>query len=198
MRAKDIMSSPVHTVTQTDSVEAAVQLITARSVTALPVLDAAGRLVGMVSEGDLLRHRVPADPTAHIRRLPDTDPADRPAMVVEVMSPSPVTTRPDADVADVAETMLACDVRSMPVVAGGAVVGIVSRRDILRAMVRGDDVLTAEIQQRLDAYGGGKRWTATVENGVAHVGGTFQDDTEQGIVLVLARTVPGVAAVKIG
>ncbi|GIM95400.1 CBS domain-containing protein [Paractinoplanes toevensis] len=195
MRAKDIMSSPVHTVPQTASIEAAALLITARSVTALPVLDAAGRLVGMVSEGDLLRHRVPADPTAHIRRRPDADPADRPAMVVEVMSPGPVTTRPDADVA---ETMLSCDVRSLPVVADGAVVGIISRRDILRAMVRGDDVLAAEIQHRLDEYGGGRRWTATVETGVAHLGGTFPDDIERGIVLVLARTVPGVAAVKIG
>jgi CBS domain-containing protein len=198
MRAKDIMTSPVHTVPQTATVEAAAQLITAKSVTALPVVDTSGRLVGMVSESDLLWHRVPADPTAHINRLPDTDPAARPGMVVEVMSPYPVTTRPDADVADVAETMLATDVRSMPVVEDGMVVGIVSRRDILRAMVRGDDVLTAEVQHRLDEYAGGHRWTATVEGGIVHIAGAFDDDTEQGIVVVLARTVPGVAAVDMG
>jgi CBS domain-containing protein len=198
MRARDIMSSPVHTVLEAASVDDAVGLLTTKAVTALPVLDPDGRLVGMVSEGDLLRHRVPADPTAHIMRLPDTDPADRPAMVVQVMSPDPITTRPDADVAEVAETMLAHDVRSMPVVQDGRVVGIVSRRDILRAMVRGDDVLAAEVQHRLDEYGGGQRWTATVESGIVHVAGTFDDETEQGIVLVLARTVPGVAGVKVG
>ena len=198
MRAKDIMSSPVQTVAQTASVESAAQLITAKAVTALPVVDAAGRLVGMVSESDLLWHRVPSDPTTHMRRLPDTDPADRPGMVVEVMSPYPVTTRPDADVADVAGAMLEHDVRSMPVMEGGAVVGIISRRDILRAMVRGDDVLAAEIQHRLDAYAGGHRWTATVEGGAASVDGEFNDATEQGIVVVLARTVPGVAAVHLG
>jgi CBS domain-containing protein len=198
MRAKDIMSSPVHTVAQIASVESAAQLLTAKAVTALPVVDAEGRLVGMVSESDLLWHRVPSDPTTHMRRLPDTDPADRPGMVVEVMSPYPVTTRPDADVADVAGAMLEHDVRSMPVMEGDVVVGIISRRDILRAMVRGDDVLAAEIQHRLDAYAGGHRWTATVENGVATVDGEFDDPTEEGIVVVLARTVPGVAAVHGG
>jgi len=197
MRAKDIMSSPVHTVTQTASVESAAQLISAKAVTALPVVDAAGRLVGMVSESDLLWHRVPADPTTHMRRLPDTAPADRPGMVVEVMSPYPVTTRPDADVADVAAAMLEHDVRSMPVMEGDTVVGIISRRDILRAMVRGDDVLTAEIQHRLDEYAGVHRWTATVEGGTATVAGEFDDATERGIVTVLTRTVPGVAAVHL-
>ena len=198
MRAKDIMSSPVHTVTQTASVESAAELITANAVTALPVVDATGALVGMVSESDLLWHRVPSDPTAHMRPMPDVDPANRPGMVVEVMSPYTVTTRPDADVAEVAEQMLDHDVRSIPVLEDGVVVGIISRRDILRAMVRGDGVLTAEVQHRLDEYAGGHRWTAVVEGGVAHVTGDFDDGAEQGIVAVLARTVPGVAAVDIG
>ena len=197
MRAKDIMSSPVHTVRQTTTVESAAQLLTAKAVTALPVVDDTGRLVGMVSESDLLWHRVPSDPTAHLRRMPDTDPADRPGMVVEIMSPYTVTTQPDADLAEVAEQMLEHDVRSMPVLDAGAVVGIISRRDILRAMVRGDDVLTAEVQHRLDEYAGGHRWTAVVEGGVARLSGDFDDDTEQGIVAVLARTVPGVAGVDV-
>ena len=197
MRAKDVMSSPAFTVAQTAPVESAVELITAKAVTALPVVDAEGQLVGVVSESDLLWHRVPADPTAHMLRLPDTDPANRPGMVVEIMSPYPVTTRPDADVAEVAEMMLEHDVRSMPVLDDGVVVGVISRRDILRAMVRGDDVLTAEVQHRLDEYAGGHRWTATVDGGVAHIAGDFDSDTEQGIVAVLARTVPGVAAVDL-
>ncbi|HEX5203841.1 CBS domain-containing protein [Paractinoplanes rhizophilus] len=197
MRAKDIMSSPVHTVAQTAPVEAAAELVTVKKVTALPVVDAAGRLVGMVSESDLLWHRVPADPSAHMLPLPNTDPAGRPGLVAEVMSAYPVTTRPEADVAEVAELMLEHDVRSIPVLDDGALVGIVSRRDILRVMVRSDDVLTAEVQHRLDEYAGGPRWTAVVEGGIARVTGEFRDDTEQGIVAVLARTVPGVAAVDV-
>jgi CBS domain-containing protein len=199
MRVKDIMSSPVFTVEQTTTVEAAAALMTAKSVTALPVLDEGGGLVGMVGESDLLWHRVPADPTTHLRPLPDTDPAERPGMVAEVMSPYPVTTRPDTDVAEAAEAMLEYDVRSIPVLEDADLVGIVSRRDILRAMVRGDDVLTAEVQHRLDEYADGQhRWTATVEAGVARITGDFDDSIEQGVVAVLARTVPGVAAVDLG
>src|SRR3954447_8162710 len=122
MRAKDIMSSPVHTVLEVTTVEAAAQLLTTKAVTALPVVDDTGRLVGMVSESDLLRHRVPADPTAHLRRLPGAHPAERPGTVVEVMSPSTVTTRPEVDVAEVAGQMLEHDVRSIPVLEDGAVV----------------------------------------------------------------------------
>lgn len=197
MRAKDIMSSPVHTVVQTSSVESAAQLMAAKAVTALPVLDGERRLVGMVSESDLLWHRVPMDPTAHVRRIPDTDPAERPGMVSEVMSPYPLTTYPDVDVAEVAEAMLENDVRSIPVLDDGALVGIISRRDILRAMVRSDAVIAREVQHRLDEYADGQhRWTATVSGGVATVTGEYVNDTEQVVVTVLARTVPGVAGVR--
>jgi len=192
------MTTPVHVVRQDATVESAAALMTARSVTALPVVDADGLLIGMVSESDLLRHRVPSDPTAHMLRRPDTDPEDRPGMVAEVMAPHPLTSTPDADVADVAELMLQNDVRSVPVVDGREVIGIISRRDILRAMVRSDDVLVTEVQHRLDEYAGAqRRWTAAVEGGVATVTGAFSDDTDRAVVRVLARTVAGVAAVKV-
>lgn len=198
MRAKDIMTRPVHVIWQSASVESAAQMMTSRSVTALPVLDANGALVGMVSEGDLLWHRVPTDPTAQPRRYRDTDPQHRPGLVAEVMAQSPLTTTPESDVAEVADLMLQHDVRSMPVVEHGEVVGIISRRDILRAMVRSDDVLTKEVQHRLDEYADGvSRWTAVVESGIATVVGEFTNDTQRAVVTVLARTVPGVGAVSV-
>jgi CBS domain-containing protein len=198
MRARDIMTSPAQVIWQNATVESAAELMTAKAVTALPVVDADGVLVGMVSEGDLLWHRVPSDPTAHAMRHPDTDPAYRPGMVVEVMSAYPLVATPDTDVAEVAEAMLQNDVRSMPVVDDREVVGIISRRDILRAVVRGDDVLVSEVQHRLDEYGDGeRRWTATVQGGVATVTGVYGNDTERAVVEVLARTVPGVAGVRL-
>jgi len=199
MRARDIMSSPVHTVRPATPVESAAEVMSKHAVTALPVVDDKGHLVGMVSESDLLWHRVPSDPTTHMRRFPDTAPSNRPDTVGEVMSPYPVVTSPDTDVAEVAETMLEHDVRSMPVLRDKMVIGIVSRRDILRAMVRSDEVLTREVQHRLDDYADGQqRWTATVQGGVVRVAGTFATDSEQAVVAVLARTVPGVSAVDIG
>ncbi|MDP9818256.1 CBS domain-containing protein [Spirilliplanes yamanashiensis] len=192
------MSSPVHVIWQDAPVESAAELLTAHRVTALPVVDADGLLVGMVGESDLLWHRVPADPTIHMRRHPDADGGDRPGMVSDVMSPYPLTTTPEADVAEVAEIMLENDVRSVPVIQDRNVIGIVSRRDILRAMVRDDETLTHEVQHRLDAYAdGARRWAAAVDAGVVTVSGRYLDETERGVIAVLARTVPGVCAVHL-
>ena len=192
------MSSPVHTVTLDEPVEVAARMMASYGVTALPVLDDTGALAGIVSEGDVLWQRVPADPTASLRRLPDALPSVRPQKVAEVMSRSPVTTRPSADLAEVAGTMLAYDIRSLPVLDGTAVVGIISRRDILRAIVRSDDTLAREVRHRLDEYADGPRdWVVDVRDGLATVSGTFAGEDDRRIVAVLARTVPGVAAVRV-
>ena len=100
--------------------------------------------------------------------------------------------------ADVADMMLQHDVRSVPVLDGRVVVGIISRRDILRAAVRDDDVLTREVQHRLDEYAGAPgRWTATVHKGNATVAGSFADENDRTVVTVLTRSVPGVTAVEL-
>ena len=65
MRVKDIMSQPVYCVRDSDPIERVAALLADKKITAAPVLDDAGKLVGMVSEGDLLWLRVPEDPTAH-------------------------------------------------------------------------------------------------------------------------------------
>jgi len=192
------MSRPVHTVYLMDTVEQATALLAEKGITAAPVLDAGGELVGMVSEGDLLWHRVPADPTAHLWRAAGGEVGERPKVVADVMSTDPVTTWPEADLSDVAQLMLDEDVRSVPVVDDGDLVGIVSRRDILRTVVRTDDMLCREVQHRLDEYAGGvRRWTVAVTDGVATIVGGFDDEAERAAVAVMARTVPGVAAVRL-
>jgi CBS domain-containing protein len=199
MRVKDIMTRHVYTVHATDTVEHAAAVLAEHQITAAPVYDAGGELVGMVSEGDLLWHRVPLDPTAHLWPVTGRVDEDRPRSVVQVMSRGPVSTWPEADVADAAQLMLDRDLRSLPVVVDGDVVGIVSRRDILRTMVRTDDVLCRDVQYRLDEYAGGEpRWTVTVEDGVATVKGPLDDPTERDVIAVLARTVAGVSAVYLG
>lgn len=198
MRARDIMSRPVRTVRPDTSIEAAAALLSEHGFAAAPVVDEPGGLVGIVAEYDLLRRRVPPDPTAHLRRdLPATQ-GERPRMVADVMTRDVIAMRPDADVADLATQMLDRNVRSIPIVENGEVIGIVSRRDILRAVVRTDDVIGVEAQHRLDEYAGGRRrWTVAVTDGVVHVRGDFDDEVQRQIVAVLARTVPGAAAARV-
>jgi CBS domain-containing protein len=198
MRAKDIMTTPVQVVGQDARIETAAELLAARQVTALPVVDADGALVGMVSEGDLLWHRVSTDPTAHAWRHVDERPQPRPGTVHQIMSARPVTATPDTDVSEVADLMLQHDVRSVPIVDGREVIGIISRRDILRVAIRDDDTLSGEVQHRLDEYAdGAHRWTASVHRGVVTGTGSFTGEIERTVVAVLARTVPGVSAVEL-
>ncbi|BCY09392.1 CBS domain-containing protein [Actinoplanes sp. L3-i22] len=200
MRVHDIMTSPAQVVRPDAPVETAADLMTTYAVTALPVVDTGDRLLGMVSDSDLLWHRVPAEPRTDPIRHPDVvvHPGHRPGVVVEVMSDHPVVVGPGADVADAAQLMLEHDVRSLPVVEDGVVVGVVSRRDILRAVVRDDSVLAADVRRRLDDYAGRRdRWTVSAEAGVITVAGEFPNEQQRAVVALLARTVPGVAAVRL-
>jgi CBS domain-containing protein len=135
MRARDLMTTPVHTVHPWTTVTEAAALLTRNSITAMPVLDADDRLIGMISEGDLLWHRVPASPDAHLWRRPDDSILDPPGSVGDAMSTTVVALSPGTDAAGIAETLLDNDLRSIPIVEGATVVGIVSRRDLLRSLV---------------------------------------------------------------
>ncbi|WP_203901617.1 CBS domain-containing protein [Virgisporangium aliadipatigenens] len=195
MRVRDIMSRPVHTVGPDDPIETVAEVLTTHAITAAPVVDADGDLIGIVSEGDLLRRRVPADPTAHLWPVPD--PASRPRTAADVMTRAVATAWPAEDISDVAQVMLDCNVRSLPVIEGGQIVGIVSRRDVVRAAVRTDEVLRAELQHRLDEYAGEHlRWNVSVVDGACTVTGVFDDDVEKTVVSVMARTIAGIGTVR--
>ena len=86
MRARDLMTTPVHTVHPSTTVAEAAAVLTRYAITALPVLDDDDHLIGMVSEGDLLWHRVPASSDAHLWRRPDDRVEDPPGTVGDVMS----------------------------------------------------------------------------------------------------------------
>jgi CBS domain-containing protein len=187
MLAADVMSRPVLTVRAEDTVEQAAALLSHKDVTAAPVLDDEGDLVGIVSEGDLLRARVANGHGAH----PVT-------LVADVMSRSVVVLPPEADLSEVAEAMLRYNVHSVPIVDDQAeVTGIVCRHDLLKAYVRTDDTVQWDVQHRLDQYAGGRRrWTVTVERGVVQIDGQYVDDVERRVVEALARTVGGVSDVN--
>ncbi|MFC4950762.1 HPP family protein [Pseudonocardia sp. GCM10023141] len=128
MKARDVMSSPVITVRPDTPGFAAAALLAAHGFTAVPVVDATGRIIGMATEADLIRGRiVPEGWTVE----PESEPTVR-----EVMTESPISRRPDDDLADVVADLLDHHIRSVPIVDGDRLVGIVSRRDVLRCVAR--------------------------------------------------------------
>ncbi|MEU7875405.1 CBS domain-containing protein [Dactylosporangium sp. NPDC049140] len=124
MRVKDIMSSPACTVRADAPLGDAVALLEERSITAAPVVDDDGMLVGMVSELDLLR-----------QRLARTRLAAGPLRVREAMSGLPMAAWPEAHVAAVAQAMVEHGAHTVPVVVDEHVIGVVSRCDVLRTLL---------------------------------------------------------------
>jgi CBS domain-containing protein len=147
------MTTPVITIDADARVIDAAEQLSANGITSMPVLDADGRLVGMISELDILRGRLAHDPRSHLRRdqhdMPDPDKTVR-----SVMTPVAVCLTEFADVADIAETMVNGDMRAIPIVDGPHILGIVSRRDLLRTLVRSNETIAAEIRARLEGQPG--------------------------------------------
>lgn len=195
MRAQDIMSSPVRTVTSAASSRSAAEVMLRHRVASLPVVDD-GRLVGMVSEIDIARSRAPHDPRSRARPVRQPAELADPAHTVgEVMTRTVTTASPHDDTSDLARLLAGSGVRAVPVVdADRHVVGIVSRRDLLRAVERDDGVIGHDVVDRLRALGGGTRcpWAVEVRDGVVTIRGPVADDREAEVLRVLASTVPGV------
>ncbi len=201
MRASDIMTRDVIWVSPQTPVPEAIGLLSLYNITSAPVLDADGEVVGIVSELDLLKGRMPHDPRSSMRARPD---GPDPARVVEEVMNEPVLCLPDTtDTADLAEVLVSNNVRAVPILRGHELVGIVSRRDVLRTVLRSDSSIRAEVCQRLAAFASSatpatRSWQVEVADGIVTVCGSFLDARETRAVIALARTVPGVLRVHTG
>ncbi|MCP2260985.1 CBS domain-containing protein [Streptoalloteichus tenebrarius] len=195
MRAKDVMTHPAVTVGPETPVKTAAAMLAEHGFTALPVVDEDERLVGIVTEADVMRGRIPRDPRSRLYREAPP-PASPPATVGEVMTTTVTAMPPGADLADIATVMLEKNIRSVPVVEGSRVVGVVTRRDLVRVLAREDTVIAADVRHRLEIYGGLGRWTVRVEHGVVTVEDEFDDPTDQQVARTLALAVPGAQDVR--
>lgn len=196
MRASDVMTRSVVTVRTDTSVADAAALLRDHGITSMPVLDEDDRVIGIVSEVDLLRDRMPHDPRSHLRPIPPggREPGD---VIGEVMQEPVICLTASADVADLAAVMLDNNVRAVPITDAGRLLGIVSRRDLLRTLVRDDADVQADVTQLIDEFlGEPDRWRVEAKNGAVTITGSFDDPAQQKTVSVLARTVPGVVRVN--
>ena len=193
MLVGEIMTSPAVTVRDDASPQVAMSLLARRRLTLLPVVNAQGRLVGVVSEADLLSLPEPPDPRAHLRRVPPVTAKPAPRAVAELMTSTPQTTSEHADVAEVAALFRRTAWKSLPVMRDGEVVGVVSRSDIIQAMSRDDDDIEDDVNQLLKDLGPG--WEARVSNGVATISGPGPE-RDGDAAASLAATVMGVQAIR--
>lgn len=192
MLVHEVMTRNAVTVSPDTTVKEAVRRLAEHQITAMPVVDADGHLVGVVSEADVIRDTVLPDPRAHELPVHLTG-GPYAARVSDVMSHFPLTVRSDSDLASATELLTGTAVKSLPVVDGGAVVGVISRRDIIAALARRDEMIEADVDELLRQTG--LECVVDVEDGVVLLDGP---DDEQGrdVARTLAGTVAGVVAVR--
>ena len=152
-RVRDVMTPEVVTVGEQASFKEIAATMAERRVSALPVLDDEGRVAGIVSEADLLlKEEFPEGSTSRRlfqgrrRRLERAKAAG--ATAAELMTAPAVTVGPDASVAEAARLLHRHQIKRMPVVdPAGPLLGIVSRADLLKVFLRGDDEIAREVRQ---------------------------------------------------
>lgn len=191
MQARDAMSHPVVTVTPTTAAADAARMLCAHGFTALPVMDGS-RLVGIVTEADLIGEPRRPAPSPHGR-----GEASQPDLLVQNVMTTPVESlTPGADLKDVARMMLDQRIRSLPIVDGTRVVGIVTRRDVLRAdLAHLDQDLADEITRQLAMVDTPNRWRVSVTGGVADIEDYGTETRTRKRATRLAAEVPGVLGV---
>jgi CBS-domain-containing membrane protein len=154
-RVRDVMTQDVVTVDDHAAFKEVATLLTEHRVSALPVLDGEGRVVGVVSEADLLlKEEFPEGPPGgrplQGRRRRETRAKAAGGTAAELMTSPAVTIGPDAGVAEAARLLHRHQIKRLPVVdPAGPLLGIVSRADLLKVFLRADADIAAEVRQQV-------------------------------------------------
>lgn len=213
MLVKDVMITKVVGVSPDNSVRRAAEIMLANRISGVPVIDDAGSLVGIISEGDLLRRtELGGGATAELGTPLST--AEEKASsyvksnawrVADVMSRDPVVVDEDASLGHVSRLMQEHRIKRIPVVREGQLVGIISRANLLEAIIAanqdetapGDEAIRRSIASRLSENTGlaGKDMTVTVSDGVAHLWGNVDTTECKKAARVAAESVRGVRGV---
>jgi CBS domain-containing protein len=195
MRVRDIMTTPVVVVSPDASLRTVARLLIEHGVSGAPVVDGSGALVGMVTEADLIALEVEAALRKEWGRPSD---APSPSVAADVMTRAVVSVDEEDPISEVANLMVHNGIRRIPVVRGGAVVGIVSRRDVIGTLTRSDDEIAADVQELMDdvikVIG---RFHASVSEGIVTLSGP-RDPELRRLAARTAQSVPGIIDVRFG
>jgi CBS domain-containing protein len=218
MKASQIMVTNVITVTPEHSVQEVAEILLERHISGVPVLNSAGEIVGIVSEGDLMR-RADAE-TGHRRSwwlrllmgregLAEEFVKEHARKVSDVMSRKVITASPDTSVSDLAELLERNGIKRVPIVEGRKVVGIVSRANLLQALatlrkqVKVERPLSdAALRDQVLAQLRSEPWmrtsliNVTAHDGVVDLWGVVDTVSEKNAMRVAAEITPGVQKVN--
>jgi CBS domain-containing protein len=219
MRAKDIMTTPVVSVAPETGVSEVARLLLELNISAVPVIQGGGGLVGMISEGDLLR-RAEGDGHRHgswwlrLFSVPGHRAEEYVKMhgrsVADVMTRDVITVAEDTFAGDIAHLLETKRIKRVPVLRDGKVIGIVSRADLLRSLAAQRDPPTATTsvedetirKQILEEIGAGdwaptSRVSVIVVDGMVQIWGVVDSYEQGGALRVAAVNVPGVKGVEL-
>ena len=212
MRAHQIMTRTVVTVAPETTIRDAADIMLRRHVSGLPVIDAAGKLVGIVSEGDFLRRSEIGTQRKRGRWLTFIlGPGEGATSFVreygrkvsDVMTRDPLTITEDTTLEEIVQTMERNNVKRLPVMRGEALAGIVSRANLLQAvasLAREIPDPTADddhIRSRVIAAIEKNDWSpfglnVIVRDGIVHLSGVINDERSRQAAMVAAQNVAGV------
>jgi CBS domain-containing protein len=199
----DVMTHTVAAIGRGARFKEIVQMMQEWKVSALPVLEGEGRVVGVVSEADLLPKEEfrDSDPDRYtqLRRLSDLAKAGA-VTAGELMTSPALTTHPNATLAQAARTMARAKVKRLPVVNDlGMLEGIVSRADLLKVFLRDDEEIAEEVRREVVSYllpAPASTVRVEVRDGVVKLGGHVRDTSLVPVAARLVRAVEGVVVVE--
>jgi CBS domain-containing protein len=217
MKAEEVMTREVISIDPDATVLQAARLMLQHHISGLPVVDKDGNLVGVLSEGDFLRRRETKTERRRSRWLEFLMGPGRVAAeyshshgskVSEVMTPDVQTVDEVTPLEDIVELMEHRRIKRVPVVCGGQVIGIITRSNLMHAMVslarvaqpadKGDaairEHLLAEIQK--EQWAPAATTNVVVHDGVVELWGVIVDERQREALKVAAENVPGVKTVK--
>lgn len=218
MNVAEIMTQPVITVRSETTIAEAARLMLQHRISGLPVVDAGGAVVGIVTEGDLLRRAETGTERRHARWLEFLISPGRLAReyanaharnVGEAMTPDVVSVAPQDPLELVVGLMERRHIKRLPVIDAGRLVGIVSRANLVRALVHnlarparkeavGDAAIREQILAEIAKQPWGPRQSVDVQvtNGAVELYGTITDERERTALQVLVENTAGVKAVR--
>jgi len=217
MKAQDVMVSPVITAGENETVRDVAKLLITKRISAVPVVDSSGELVGIVTEADLL-HRAEAGTERPLswwlsllsgdRALADDYVKSHAVKVKDVMTRDVKTAAPDTPLVEIADLFEAQHIKRVPIVTkGGDLVGIVSRTNIIQAVASArprleispsDAMIRKKLMDELkkQPWSHVHRLNVTVTAGVVDLWGLVESEKERQAIRVAAETITGIAGVN--